>query len=48
LLSKQAPALLKALDDKKARAQLVFPGPRPGLPIANQAPADSALTSARR
>jgi integrase len=36
-LSKQAFALLKTLDATKApRAQLVFPGPRPGKPVANQ------------
>jgi integrase len=36
-LSKQALAMLKPLHDTKGRAQLVFPGPRPGKSIANQA-----------
>jgi integrase len=36
-LSKQALALLKALDDTKGKAPLIFPGPRAGKSIANQA-----------
>jgi integrase len=35
-LSKLALALLKPLYDTKGKSALVFPGPRPGRPIANQ------------